>query len=770
MRPAPGGSPADRLPSSPSLRRRGAARAAGARAAPPDLLSRAPRGLRLEPAPAATAWARSPRRPELRPAVRLRHRSARRRTCRPTSPSDWPPLDDVRRYGAVPREAVDAALATTPLRPAVAPEPAATAGPCDVAIEHRLMHAETLAYLLHQLPLRAEAPAARCRRRRRAAHAPARLVRVPAGRARARPGARGGAPFGWDNEYEAHDVDVPAFAIESHERDERRLPATSSSGGGYDERVALDRRRTGRGSERSGREHPRVLGAAPGGAGATARCSARSRCRPSWPVYVSHAEAARLRALGGLRAAHRGAVAPRRLRHARGTRALLSRGATAPPDAARTASSTSRRWDPSPVGAHPARRQRVRRGRPRRQRLGVDLARRSRPSPASSRCPSISATRPTSSTAGTSCMKGGSPRTDASLLRRSFRNWFQPHYPLRLRDASAAWSRARDDARARDRSRPRCGAELADGDPRGPRARRAAAALRVLLRRRRLGAVRGHHAAARVRPLARRAARCCERHAARSSPSALPRAARGRRAGQRQRARRRARCSRRWRAAARSRYRPIDISAAALARLPARAGGVAGRRPCGRFEAHAPRRACAAAAARARPDSTLLVLFLGSNIGNFERAAAAAFLRERARARCSRATRCCSATDLVKPEPAAARRLRRRRSASPPPSTATLLARINRELGARLRPRGLRAPGASTTADARRVEMHLVATAPQRGARARPRPRAPARARARRSGPSRATSSCPASCARMGEQSGFSSGRRVDRRRSGRSR
>jgi formylglycine-generating enzyme required for sulfatase activity len=26
-------------------------------------------------------------------------------------------------------------------------------------------------------------------------------------------------------------------------------------------------------------------------------------------------------------------------------------------------------------------------------------------------------------------LKGGSPRTDRSMLRRSFRNWFQPHYP-----------------------------------------------------------------------------------------------------------------------------------------------------------------------------------------------------------------------------------------------------------------------------------------------------------------------------------------------------
>jgi len=25
-------------------------------------------------------------------------------------------------------------------------------------------------------------------------------------------------------------------------------------------------------------------------------------------------------------------------------------------------------------------------------------------------------------------MKGGSPRTAACMLRRSFRNWFQPHY------------------------------------------------------------------------------------------------------------------------------------------------------------------------------------------------------------------------------------------------------------------------------------------------------------------------------------------------------
>ena len=56
-------------------------------------------------------------------------------------PSDWPKLADVRRYAAGVRQALDlgmegeARLSETLL---------------NTAIEHRLMHAETLAYMLHQ--------------------------------------------------------------------------------------------------------------------------------------------------------------------------------------------------------------------------------------------------------------------------------------------------------------------------------------------------------------------------------------------------------------------------------------------------------------------------------------------------------------------------------------------------------------------------------------------------------------------------------------------
>ena len=56
-------------------------------------------------------------------------------------PSDWPRVAEVERYNARVREAIDLALEQDQ-----APEQI-----WHVAIEHRLMHAETLAYMLHNL-------------------------------------------------------------------------------------------------------------------------------------------------------------------------------------------------------------------------------------------------------------------------------------------------------------------------------------------------------------------------------------------------------------------------------------------------------------------------------------------------------------------------------------------------------------------------------------------------------------------------------------------
>src|SRR5438067_9325348 len=67
-------------------------------------------------------------------------------------PSDWPSLTAVRDYVRNIRSTLDAKL-TEALADSVPPAegfPLSTF--LNVAFEHRLMHAETLAYMLHQLP------------------------------------------------------------------------------------------------------------------------------------------------------------------------------------------------------------------------------------------------------------------------------------------------------------------------------------------------------------------------------------------------------------------------------------------------------------------------------------------------------------------------------------------------------------------------------------------------------------------------------------------
>src|SRR5262249_61378800 len=69
----------------------------------------------------------------------------------------------------------------------------------EVAIEHRLMHAETLAYMLHRLPMdrktRGPAPA-----ERRAPRAKSGLLDIDGGYATLGLAREHGDEFGWDNE------------------------------------------------------------------------------------------------------------------------------------------------------------------------------------------------------------------------------------------------------------------------------------------------------------------------------------------------------------------------------------------------------------------------------------------------------------------------------------------------------------------------------------------------------------------------------------------
>jgi dimethylhistidine N-methyltransferase len=146
-------------------------------------------------------------------------------------------------------------------------------------------------------------------------------------------------------------------------------------------------------------------------------------------------------------------------------------------------------------------------------------------------------------------------------------------------------------------------------------------------------------------------------------------------------------------------YYPIDVSQAALAACQAELGRVARVKPLHGSYLDGLQRAV-----RARGRRSLLVLFLGSTIGNFEHQQAREFLRA-----VRKLLRPCDAvllgTDLVKPE---AQLL----AAYDDPAGVTaafnlnLLARINRELSADFDLRAF-AHEARYARRERRVEMHL---------------------------------------------------------------
>jgi len=186
-------------------------------------------------------------------------------------PKDWPALAEVHRYRSRVRDLLDEVLESSAFwRSSYDGFSAATL--LNVAVEHRLMHAETLAYMFHQLPLEQKI---------RQGSAPAHtvqplefgMVEIPAGRATLGL-SRGESAFGWDNEFDAHEVRVPAFAIDRYKvtastlnLSMRAATKTATSG------------RTRAGAGKSSRTWP-ILCSGSGGmaAGTTAPCSTNSHC------------------------------------------------------------------------------------------------------------------------------------------------------------------------------------------------------------------------------------------------------------------------------------------------------------------------------------------------------------------------------------------------------------------------------------------------------------------------------------------------------------
>jgi ergothioneine biosynthesis protein EgtB len=338
------------------------------------------------------------------------------------TPADWPQRDEITSYVGAVREKLDEAINETLSKPDKGHPQLKTM--LEVAVEHRLMHAETLAYMLHRLPSEKKIGDQITRKPAKARVKPD-LTEIPAGQATLGLVKETGDEFGWDNELEAHEVDVPAFAIE-------KCNVTNGDylrfiqAGGYKNRSLWDDE-SWNWKITNNVEHP-AFWRRDGNLWLYRGMFGEVRLPRDWPVYLSHAEATAYanwlgRKLPTEAQFHRAAYGSPKTS---GTTRFYPWGDEAP--TARHGNFDFYSWEPSPVGSHPAGasafdvQDLVGNGW---EWTRTEFA----PFPgfkAVSFYPGYSANF---FDGKHYVMKGGSPRTAACMLRPSFRNWFQRHYP-----------------------------------------------------------------------------------------------------------------------------------------------------------------------------------------------------------------------------------------------------------------------------------------------------------------------------------------------------
>ena len=334
-------------------------------------------------------------------------------------PKDWPSLDKVRDYARRIRESLDSALEKTS-----SSYPSQEFSPellLNVAIEHRLMHAETLAYMFHQLPLHQKISVSPTPRVVQAAIQPA-MIEVPTGSARLGISRRDEDQFGWDNEYETHDINVPGFAIDKYKVTNSQYLEFISAGG-Y-QHPEYWREEDWNWRTQNNITHP-VFWRQINGQWHYRAMFNEIELPQDWPVYVSHAEASAYarwarKSLPTEAQWHRAAYGP-----SENSEQLYPWGNDAPEP--KFGNFDFERWDPIPVNASPEG----------QSAFGFhDLLGNGWEWTSTVFAP-FPGFEPFSFYPGYSAnffdgkhcvMKGGSPRTASCMLRRSFRNWFQAQY------------------------------------------------------------------------------------------------------------------------------------------------------------------------------------------------------------------------------------------------------------------------------------------------------------------------------------------------------
>jgi iron(II)-dependent oxidoreductase len=337
-------------------------------------------------------------------------------------PSDWPSIQAIHEYVSRIRASLDDKLVDALHE---SPGPRRDGFPLvtllNVAIEHRLMHVETLAYMLHQLPLahkiklHVDSPITL------APLLAPRAVEIPTGIATLGL-SRDDEHFGWDNEYEARATQVPAFAIDEYKVTNRQY-LDFIAAGGYESRGFWSDADWAW-KQTDGISHP-VFWKRVGSWWLYRTMFEEIPLPMDWPVYVSHAEAAAYARWAGKSLPteeewHRAAFGmPNGIerRYPWGTHF---------PDAD-FGNFDLHRWDPVPVNAYP-------RGR---SAFGVNGILGNGWEWTSTVFGPFTGFEPFPFYRGYSAdffdgkhfvMKGASARTAACMLRPTFRNWFQPHY------------------------------------------------------------------------------------------------------------------------------------------------------------------------------------------------------------------------------------------------------------------------------------------------------------------------------------------------------
>ena len=351
-------------------------------------------------------------------------------------PDDWPALGAVREYVAKIRTALDEKLGDSFVdQHSQSRDGISVDTLLNVAVEHRLMHVETLAYMLHQLPPDKKSQPADQRNSDRVFfdrnHSDSRAVvqrmaRIPAGRATL--GLRRDlGTFGWDNEYEAQAVDVPAFAIDQYKVTNRRYLEFMSAGGYEARGFWSDADWEWKSAQ--GISHP-VFWKKVGERWLFRAMFDEVPLPLDWPVYVSHAEASAYARWAG-KALPTEAEWHRAAYGTAGESERIYPWGNEAPDAysrkARLGNFDFHGWDPAPVNAFPEG----------RSAFGVDDMLGNGWEWTSTVFAPFAGFEPFPFYRGYSAdffdgkhfvMKGGSARTAACMLRPSFRNWFQAHY------------------------------------------------------------------------------------------------------------------------------------------------------------------------------------------------------------------------------------------------------------------------------------------------------------------------------------------------------